>query len=230
MNRQYHPKLPEIADFAELFSFWPNYQVLRPEFDEVDRICLDRLLLIRERMLDLGLADRPVLDLGGGSGYFSWALYVTTASSVDLVEDERARGFGYNEASFTGELRARIERLGLDNLRVSNASIEEFLAAQAGHGQWDVTLCLSVLHHFLTGYGDRRDVGRIAYAELLDIFRRIGEVTARALYIEVDSERIANYESFLSDLQGEGRFATSSVIGTSPSSIGVPRNVIEFLK
>jgi hypothetical protein len=230
VSKQYHPPLPEIADMAGLFSFWPDYQILRPEYDEVDRICVDRLLLIRERILDLGLADRPILDLGGGSGYFSWVLYVTTASAVDLVEDERAREFGYNEASFTGELRARIERLGLDKLHVSNTSIEEFLAAEAGRRQWDVTLCLSVLHHFVTGYGDKQDKGRITYAELLALFRRIGQVTARALYVEVDSERIANYEAFLADLQGEGQFTSSKVIGTSPSSIGVTRNIIEFLK
>lgn len=230
MIKQYHPSLPHVSEVTELFSFWPNYTSLWPEFDEVDRICLDRLLLIRERLLDLGLTDHSILDLGGGSGYFSWMLYITTASAVDMVEDERARQFGYDEASFAAELRSRIAEFKLENLHIHNTSIEEFLSKHDGHSYWDITLCFSVLHHFLTGYGDNRSVGQIDYEELLGIFRRIGSVTIHYLFIEIDPERIPNYEAFISDLMEEGKFKSMKILGKSSSSIGVTRNIIEFHK
>ena len=230
MNKLYHPPLPAPGELFGLLSFWPDYQALSADSPHVDRICVDRLLLIRERLVDLGVVDGSVLDLGGGTGYFSWALYVVNASAVDLVEDERARTAGYGDESFTKEIKSRIVELDLQSLVVHDQSIEAFLEQHAGSRRWDVTLCLSVLHHFVTGYGDNPDVGRRKYSEVRALFRRIGQVTGRCAYIELDDERVGDLEGFLDDFMTEGGFSSRSVIGISHSSIGVPRNLVEFLK
>lgn len=230
MTKRYHPPLPTLSDLYSLFSFWPDYQKLMAMDHVVDRICADRLLLIRERLLDQGLVDGSILDLGGGTGYFSFALYILNASQVDLVEDERARSSGYGDESFANEIRSRIVELDLKNLFVHDQPIETFLEQHAGSQSWDVTLCLSVLHHFINGYGDNPEVGRRSYSDVRKIFRQIGKVTKRCAYIELDGERVESEAHFLEDLLIEGGFSAMRVIGISHSAIGVPRNVVEFLK
>lgn len=228
--KQYHPPLPNLEQVCSLFSFWPDYIPLVPERTDVDRICLDRLLVIRERMIDRGLMNSSILDLGGGSGYFSWMLYLTAASRVDIVEDQRAKQFGYNEESFTDDIVQKKQKLNANKLFIHNTSIENFLTQVVENQAWDVTLCLSVLHHFVTGYGDNKNVGRLKYNQILDIFKLIGEVTRRSAFIEVDPERITNYEKFMNDLLDYGGFESMNIIGSSHSGIGVERNIIEFVK
>jgi hypothetical protein len=230
MTKNYHPVLPEFKDVMDLFSFWPSYKKLLKNGQIVDRICLDRFLLIRERLLDLQLNDCSVLDLGAGSGYFSWLLYLTLAKDVEVVENGRARQFGYGDSSFTNELKSKITQYKLTNLVVHDEALETFVEVNAGKRQWDVTICLSVLHHFVTGYGDDPSIGRLDYEHLLKLFKNLGAVTKNILIIELDPERIPNYEKFMIDLVGEGCFQSVNVLGTSHSSIGVGRNIMELHK
>jgi hypothetical protein len=230
VNNLYHPPLPFVSDLFELMSYWPNYKSLETKNSFVDRICVDRLLLIRERLIEKGLLGGTVLDLGGGTGYFSWVLYITFANTVDLVEDERARSAGYGDDSFTSDFRSKITELEAKRVNIHDQSIEEFLREKAEMQCWDVTLCLSVLHHFITGYGDNPEVGQLEYSELLAIFKLIGKVTKQYAYIEVDDERIGDWGSIYNDLKTEGGFSSMSVIGMSNSAIGVPRKIVELVK
>jgi hypothetical protein len=228
--KQYHPTLPNLEQVFPLFSFWPDYIPLFPSKVEVDRVCVDRLLLIRERMIDGGLMNSSILDLGGGSGYFSWLLYLTAASKVDIVEDQRAKQFGYNDESFTTDLIKKKQNFNAESLFIHDNSIERFLSEKVDDQKWDITICLSVLHHFITGYGDNKDVGLLSYDKLLVIFELIGKITRRSAFIEIDPERIQNYEKFMRDFMDYGCFDSMSILGSSHSSIGVERNIVEFCR
>jgi hypothetical protein len=196
----------------------------------MDRICVDRFLLIRERIFDRGLVNTSILDLGGGAGYFSWLFYLTVARQVDLVEDQRAKLWGYNEESFTSKIEKNKKTYKADNLFIHKISIEDFLTEQVEIKKWDIVICLSVLHHFVVGYGDDSSVGQLGSEKLMQLFQQLGCVTRKSAFIEIDPERIKNYEKFIKDLMGAGKFSKMVVLGSSHSSIGVERNIIELIK
>lgn len=230
-DKQYHPSLPDLGQMARLFCYWPDYSGMYPTEVSIDRACVDRFLLIRERILDNGMMNSTILDLGGGAGYFSWALYLTVAKSVDMVEDQRARNFGYNENSFAAGIINKKLGLNATGLLIHDTSIESFLRESVRcQKRWDIMLCLSVLHHFVTGYGNNPEIGKLNYLQLIDLFKSLGDVTERYAYIEIDPERVVNYEKFMTDLLEWGGFKSMDIIGRSHSSIGVERNILEFSK
>ncbi len=231
--KQYNPNLPEFKETWSLFSYWTNYFSLLnldSKKSEIDRICLDRFLLIRERIFDQGWVNTSILDLGGGGGYFSWLFYLTVACQVDMVEDERAKLFGYNEASFLTHIEEKKNVHLAEQLVIHKQTIESFLNQKAGLEKWDIVICLSVLHHFLTGYGDDSSIGKLDEESLMKIFQQFGMVARKAVFIEVDPERIKNYEKFIRDLMKIGGFSGMSILGSSHSGIGVERNIIELIK
>ncbi|HZS07230.1 MAG TPA: class I SAM-dependent methyltransferase [Blastocatellia bacterium] len=212
--------------FSHDLGPWRNF--LESSSELCERICLDRYIMILNRLLNHRLYDCSVLDLGCSSGFFSYAFAVTAASQVTGVEDERAMKFGYDERAFLRPLREVKEHYRLDHLEIVGQSIENFLEQQAWRRSWDVVLCLSVLHHFRTGYGDCPGDGQLGADDLTRLYERLGAVTRRVLYLEVDETRIGDERQFFSELCQSGGFDPPVALGYSCSAPGVPRTVWEL--
>lgn len=210
------------------FDEWHEY--LLSSHGPYERICLDRYITILNRLLLCGLPNCSLLDLGCSSGFFASAFALTLASQVTAVEDERAAAFGYRPDAFLQPLRAFVLQHGLKHIEVVDKPIESFLAVEADRRQWDVVLCLSVLHHYHTGYGDHVDVGALEADRRYALYQQLGAVTRRLLYLEIDSTRIGSQEQFFSDLCDLGRFHTPIRVGWSCSAPGDRRAIWELMK
>jgi SAM-dependent methyltransferase len=229
MDRIYQPPLPSLVSAIRIVSDLPDFlaQHLEQETSGAERSCMDRYLRILDALESRALFDCSLLDIGCSSGFFSYLFAITFCRQVTAVDDSRASAFGYGGNAFLGPLRAAREEYGLHHIEIVDAPIERFLKEHAGR-RWDVVLCLSVLHHFYTGYGDDPSRGRMNPLQLGSLFHAIGNATGTVLYLEVDHGRVP--ADFLEEFSEASGLHHNRVIGSSSSPVGETRNLMEFWK
>jgi SAM-dependent methyltransferase len=227
-KRLYQPLLPNLASAIRIVSDLPAFlaQNLERENEGVERLCVDRYLQILNALENRALYDGSLLDIGCSSGFFSYLFAITACRQVTAVDDSRAAPSGYSDDAFLRPLRAARQEYGLRHIEIVDAPIERFLAA-AGR-TWDIVLCLSVLHHFYTGYGDHPERGRMTARERRSLFRSIGRATGTVLYLEIDHGRVP--ADFLDEFSEASGLRHSQVIGSSSSAVGETRNLMELWK
>ncbi|MGB6943707.1 MAG: class I SAM-dependent methyltransferase [Bryobacteraceae bacterium] len=226
MERLYQPKLPDLASAIGIVSDLPAFlaQSLEHESEGVERLSVDRYLQILDAIESRALFDSSLLDIGCSSGFFSYLFAITTCRQVTAVDDSRAALSGYSDDAFLRPLRAARQEYGLDHIEIVDTPIERFLAS--AERIWDIVLCLSVLHHFYTGYGEHPDRGRMTPTERLSLFQSIGRTTGTVLYLEVDHGRVP--ADFLDEFSQASGLHHSRVIGSSSSAVGETRSLMEL--
>lgn len=206
------------------------YQSLN--LNDVERCTIDRLAIIIEDIRQLGLMRPSAADLGCSGGFLSVGLAVSVAAHVTAVDDERYIAVqGESMESSLAQFRARIDRLGIQNVSVVEQAIESFLAEQAGQGYgYDVVLLLNILHHFRTGYGQQSLVGKLNPDEFIELLKHLGKITRQALYLETNALYFPNYEDLLLDILLHGEFAHLTYLGFSLAVDGSRRILWRFDK
>lgn len=229
MERLYQPPLPNLAAAIGVVADLPAFlaQPFEQQIGEVERACIDRYLLILNALETRELFDGSLLDIGCSTGFFSYLFAITACRQVTAVEDSRAAASGYGEDAFLRPLRAAKEKYRLRHIEIVDAPIEAFLAAEPER-TWDIVLCLSVLHHFYTGYGDHPERGQLRPKERQRLFQAIGHATGTVLYLEVDHGRVP--PDFLAEFMAAAGFRSSRLIGSSSSAVGETREIVELWK
>jgi SAM-dependent methyltransferase len=229
MERLYQSPLPGLATAIGIAANTEAFlrKDLQNTASRAERACLDRYLLILDALERRSLFDSSLLDIGCANGFFAYLFAVMMCRQVTAVEDMRGASAGYSENAFLNPLLQVRQEYALRHLEVIDAPIERFLTTYPDR-QWDVVLCLSVLHHFYTGYGDNPAVGLLREETRRSLFAAIGRATGSVLYLEFDHGRVP--ESFLSEFENIGGFAGKAIIGSSASAVGETRNLYELWK
>jgi len=229
MDRIYQPHLPDLSAVIAVAADLPMFlgQPLTARVLGAERACFDRYLRILDSIETHSLIDPSLLDIGCANGFFSYLLAVTTCRQVTAVDDARASSCGYSDNAFLEPLRQTQREHGLEHLEIVGAPVEQFLSEHPGR-QWDIVLCLSVLHHFYTGYGDHTDTGRLTDEQRVSVFRAIGQATRSVLFLEVDHGRVP--ESFVPEFAELAGFKSVDPIGSSASAVGDTRVLFELWK
>ena len=229
-QRLYQPKLPSLASAIRIVSDLPAFlaQDLEREGAGVERLSVDRYLSILDALEHRALYDCSLLDIGCSSGFFSNAVCRNRLPAGDGRRRFARRALRICHDAFLRPLRAAREEYGLRHIEIVEAPIERFLAAKPVRS-WDIVLCLSVLHHFYTGYGDHPERGQMTPRERRSLFKLIGKATGMVLYPEIDHARVP--ADFLSEFSERPGLRHSQVIGSSLSSaVGETRNLMELWK
>jgi len=228
-ERIYQPPLPDLGSALSMVGDLPGF--LHRSIDEkvglAERACYDRYLRILNALELRSAFGSSLLDLGCANGFFAYLLTIHLCSRATAVEDTRGSTAGYGKSAFLEPLREAQRQYGLEQLEIVEQPIETFLASQPER-RWDVVLCLSVLHHLYTGYGDRPEVGRMEAGERRRLFEAIGRATSSVLYLEFDHGRVP--DDFLDDFASAGGFAHCQTLGSSSSAVGDLRNIYELTK
>lgn len=229
MERLYQPPLPGLGAVINAITNLPGFlsEPVPGETSVGGRACFDRYLCILDALERRSLIDSSLLDIGCSSGFFAYLFAVTACRQVTAVEDARGASAGYGENAFLAPLLRAKQQYALHHLEIIDKPIEQFLVASPDR-QWDVVLCLSVLHHFYTGYGDHPDRGRLTEEERQDLFAAIGQATGSVLYLEVDHGRVP--DEFFADFMKRGGFRGCALIASSASEVGETRNLFELWK
>ena len=229
MGRRYQPPLPGLANALEIAANTGAFlsKGFQDNTSGAERACLDRYLIILDSLERRSLFDSSLLDIGCSNGFFAYLFAVTICRHVTAVEDMRGASAGYSENAFLNPLLQIKQEYALSHLEVIDAPIEQFLKACPDR-QWDIVLCLSVLHHLYTGYGDNPEVGLLQEEARRWLFAAIGRATGSVLYLEFDHGRVP--DGFLSEFKDIGGFAGSMIVGSSASAVGETRNIYEVWK
>jgi hypothetical protein len=199
------------------------YQSL--DIRDVERCSIDRLALLIQDIRESGISRPRVADLGCSGGFFSVGLAVSVAAHVTAVDDERYITIqGESAKSSLEQFRARIDKLGINNISVINQPVESFLAQHSGGASaYDIVLLLNIIHHFATGYGQQSLVGKLGPDEFVDFLQHLGRVTEHILYFETNAKYFDNYESVLIDMMLYGGFDSLTCLGFSLATDGSRR-------
>ena len=229
MGRIYQPPLPEVSAVIAAAADLPRFlsEPLMSRIHGAERACFDRYLRILDSIETHSLIDPSLLDIGCASGFFAYLFAVTTSRQVTAVDDARGSSCGYSDNAFLAPLHSAKQEYGLEHLEIVDAPVERFLA-ECPDRRWDVVLCLSVLHHFYTGYGDQPHTGRLGTEERAGIFRAIGRATRSVLFLEVDQGRVP--DGFLPEFVQLAGFRGADPIGSSASAVGDGRLLYELWK
>jgi SAM-dependent methyltransferase len=229
MERLYQPPLPGLGTVLNTITNLSGFlsEPVSGHTPGAGRACFDRYLCILDALERRSLIDSSLLDIGCSSGFFAYLFAVTACSQVTAVEDARGALAGYGENAFLAPLRRAKREYALHHLEIIDKPVEQFLIACPDR-QWDVVLCLSVLHHFYTGYGDRPERGRLTEEGRQDLFVAIGRATGSVLYLEVDHGRVP--DEFFADFMKWGRFRGCDLIASSASEVGETRSLFELWK
>ena len=159
MDRIYQPPLPALSAVIAAAADLPTLlsETLTSQISDAERACFDRYFRILDSIETNSLVDPSLLDIGCANGFFAYLFAVTTCRQVTAVDDARGSSCGYSDNAFLAPLHRAKREYGLEHLEIVGAPIEQFLT-ECPDRQWDIVLCLSVLHHFYTGYGDHQVV------------------------------------------------------------------------
>ena len=229
MERLYQPRLPDLASVIDSVADMPRF-LSEPLWNGTlgaERACVDRYLSILDALERRSLFDCSLLDIGCANGFFAYLFAVSLCRQVTAVDDARGALAGYGKNAFLGPLKRVKREYALKHLEIAGAPIEQFLGAHPDR-RWDVVLCLSVLHHFYTGYGDHPDRGRLTDEARRKLFQAIGRATGSVLYLEIDHGRTP--DDFFAEFSDLGEFRGHSVIGSSSSAVGETRILFEVWK
>lgn len=117
------------------------------------------------------LEGARVLDIGGGTGEFSFYMAAAGASSVTCLEPEAEGGSEGMNDTF-----ARLQRAaGLDNVRLVRDTFQHFTAPA---GSFDVMLVHNSINHLDEAATIRLDHDPAAREVYLGLFRKIAELMA----------------------------------------------------
>jgi SAM-dependent methyltransferase len=152
----------------------------RPDWS-YERVGIDRVLAIAS---DLALSgarhDARVLDVGCSVGTISLLLSQFGYQVTGIDSDVAPRSQAWQEADRPASIRDNATVRGCTLLSVG---LEEYLASTSTEEPFDAVLLLSVLHHWLEGYGYAgvEQMDRVRIAELLDA---LCARTTGCLYVE----------------------------------------------
>src|ERR1019366_4743264 len=229
MDRIYQPPLPALSAVIAAAADLPTLlsETLTSQISDAERACFDRYFRILDSIETNSLVDPSLLDIGCANGFFAYLFAVTTCRQVTAVDDARGSSCGYSDNAFLAPLHRAKREYGLEHLEIVGAPIEQFLT-ECPDRQWDIVLCLSVLHHFYTGYGDHPDMGRLTEENRASVFRAIGRATRSVLFLEIDHGRVP--DSFLPEFVELAGFKSADPIGSSASAVGDTRLPFELWK
>jgi SAM-dependent methyltransferase len=200
------------------------------EFEPIayERVGVDRALAIladlalvypsRLKILDVGCSVGTISRLLAAAGHEVTGVDSDVVAAVQEWQDpesiSRARG-GYSTS----------------RCRFVEADIRSFLAVD--DGQYDVALLLSVLHHWLSGYG-YVGISRFDRAEIRATLTKLCSVVRRCLYVETPIEDEASEMPV--DPEGEFLFPgwfvesgfarTVTVLASTVATNGKPRRLV----
>ncbi len=210
----------------DLVSLYENLSLTN-----VERSCVDRLAMILHDLEREKINSPNVLDLGCSGGFFSMGLASTVASHVVGVDDDRYITIqGEDNLSSVNNTKKRIEQLGITNAIFHDQPIENYLLQGNAQEQFDVVLCLNILHHFYKGYGNLTLEGKLEENMYYRLITRLGEITNKVMYFETNESFFDNYDKALLEILHYGQFSTLSLLGGSPAADGELRIVWKFQK
>lgn len=149
-------------------------------WDSYERAGVDRALTIAIDLAMRGMHQgATILDVGCSTGTISRLLseigYHVTGIDSDVVAEVQ-------HWQDRGSLVNHRKRMQSGSCRLITANIADFL--RSSRESFDVGLLLSVLHHFLEGYG-YRGVGAVAADQLDSLLKRLCSCIRSHLYVEV---------------------------------------------
>lgn len=144
-----------------------------------ERVGVDRALAIAADLALLGMHDgATILDVGCSTGTIARLLSETGYSVTGVDSDVVARVQKWQDGE---RLRKTRQRMEAPTCRFIISDILEYL--EQTNSAFDVTLLLSVLHHFLTGYGGS-GVQAITAERFDALLRTVCSRTKSYLYVE----------------------------------------------
>lgn len=213
----------------EKFDLIDLYQTYN--LKNVERFTFDRAVAIANFLRDKKEKKVTVLDLGSSGGVFSVVLKMTMDSHVTAVDDDRYILIqDEDEDSSIERMRGRLDQKNIPDIITVNSSIETFLQELPAVPLYDVVLLLNVLHHYYTGYGQCSDYGQLKEEDIRLLINKLGIITNKYLFFEVNSLLINGYETYLSDIMYQGGFKKIEYVTRSCATDGKIRIVWCFIK
>ncbi len=201
------------------------------DLSNVERFTIDRAVSIVNYLREKGNKYNAVLDLGASGGLFAIVLRMALNVHVTAVDDDRYITVqGEESSSSINEMKNRIEQNNIKQIIPVNSSIELFLDQLPPFALYDCVLFLNVLHHFYTGYGQLSNYGQLSWDETKKLIEKIGKITSKYLFFEINSLVIDDFEKYLTELMYLGRFREIEYVTRSFATDGNVRNVWCFIK
>lgn len=212
-----------------------NVEPLRDELGRrlpgsYERVGIDRALAM---MVDMALIGIPrgarILDVGCSVGTISLALAAGGFSLVGIDSDVVARVQDWQDAAILVEARAIWNSIDIA-CEFHTQDLREHLAD--GNQRYDVALLLSILHHWLSGYG-YSGTEQFDREAIRDTLERLCASVERCLYLEVPIEDEA--VEMPSDPEGEfffpawfltqGLASSVTLVASTIATNGKPRRL-----
>jgi SAM-dependent methyltransferase len=211
-NGDLAPLLRELADF---------------EPTAYERVGVDRALAI---LVDLALVQQShlkILDVGCSVGTISRLLASSGHQVTGVDSDVVAAVQAWQDPD---SISAARRGYSMARCRFIEADIRTFL--DTDDGQYDVALLLSVLHHWLSGYG-YVGVSRFDRVEIRDTLTKLCSVVRRCLYVEtpIEDEAAEMPEDPLGEFRFPGWFVESGLarsvtaVASTVATNGKPRRL-----
>lgn len=211
------------ADLVRLFN--------ETDLDNVERFTFERAFAIAKDMQRDKIYNPAVLDLGSSGGVFSLIIKMLLDAHVTSIDDDRYIDIqGENAESSIVKMHERLKMGNIHGVTPRNISIEEFLNNCPSCPLYDSVLLLNVLHHFYTGYGQCSEHGKMNLNEVTKLLKKIGDITTKSLYFEINSLVINDYETYLSDIMYAANFSRLEYISRSTATDGTIRALWCFKK
>lgn len=213
-------------DFIDTVSLFNSINL-----QEVERFTFDRAIMIINFLRSKGTTSPAILDLGASGGVFSFLLNIAMGAHVTALDDDRYISVqNENKESSIKNTAVRVKELEFKNFVTIDSSIEEFILNSPPFPLYDAVLFLNVLHHFYTGYGQGSDYGKMNDRDLKDMLFKLGRITNKFLFFEVNSYVINDYEKYLTDLKYTLCFREFELVGRSTATDGSTRAIWCFSK
>jgi len=177
----------------------PLLQELRGRENSYERVGVDRVLAIA---LDLAMLRTPpqarILDVGCSTGTMSLLLSKIGYRVTGIDSDVVARVQGWQDATALTEAR---EEHSSEHCRLLQVDARQYL--EQTNETFDVALLLSVLHHWLPGYGYTGEA-RFDRSEMRTLLRTLcGRVRS---YLYVETPIVDEIQEMPPDPEGEFLF------------------------
>lgn len=198
---------------------------------DIERFSFDRALAISNFLSEKGVDKPAILDLGSSGGVFSLTLKITLDAHATAVDDDRYIDIqGENFQSSIRLTRERLDQSNINNIITVNSSIEKFISELPPYPVYDVVLLLNILHHFYTGYGQCSEYGQMSWEGTIELLKKIGTITRKYLFFEINSLVIHKYEKYLTDIMYAGNFNKLEYVSRSVATDGEIRAIWCFTK
>lgn len=203
----------------------------RFKLHDVERFTFDRAVAISNFLREKNVKKPTVLDLGSSGGVFSLTLKYTLDAHAIAVDDDRYIQIqGENDVSSINAMKKRLEANHIEGIVPINSSIEDYIEKLPPHPLYDVVLLLNILHHFYTGYGQCSEYGKMSWEETSKLLKKLGDITNKYLFFEINSLVIDEYENYLTDIMYAGGFSKLEYVTRSVATDGKIRAIWCFTK